>query len=318
METALYTPRTLQEAIVYYANEDNALAFMVAMRWPDGVTCPRCGSKEHTFLSARRIWKCKGCKKQFSVKLGTIFEDSPLKLSTWLPAVWMITNAKNGISSLELHRALGITQKSAWFVLHRIRLAMDLGTIEKPKMGGEIEADETFVGGLEANKHSEKRRRGGRGPVGKAIVMGILERGGAEGTSTVRANVIGNTDKGTLQGEIRSNVAAGSQVHTDAHPSYAGLSAGEEAYVHEVINHSVEYVRGTVTTNRIENFFSCLKRTLHGTYVSVEPYHLQAYVDEQIARFNLRKSNDAERFTCVAGAVKGKRLTWKELVARGE
>ena len=314
--TPLYTPRTLQEAITHYANEDNALAFMVRMRWPEGITCPRCGSAEHSFLSTRRIWKCKGCKKQFSVKVGTIFEDSPLKLSTWLPAVWLITNAKNGISSCEIARSLGVTQKSAWFMLHRIRLAMQAGTLEK--IEGEAEVDETFIGGLEKNKHSERRRRSGRGPVGKAIVMGILERGGADGTSKVRAKVIHNTDKDTLHNEVRSNVAPGSEVHTDAHPSYSGLSDVEEKYVHEVINHSVEYVRDTVTTNRIENFFSCLKRTLKGTYIAVEPYHLGAYLDEQITRFNLRKGTDATRFESVAGATKGKRITWKELIARGE
>lgn len=316
METENCLPRTLQEAIIYYANPDNALAFMVRLRWPNGVTCPRCGSSEHSFLSTRRIWKCKGCKKQFSVKVGTIFEDSPLGLDKWLTAIWLITNAKNGISSYELHRALGITQKSAWFVLHRVRLAMEMGSLEK-KFAGEVEADETFIGGLEKNKHSERRRKSGRGTVGKAIVMGILERGGAEGTSTVKAKVVGNTDKATLQGEIKSNAAAGTEVHTDAHASYDGLSELEEKYVHEVINHSMEYVRGTVTTNRIENFFSLLKRTIKGTYVSVAPYHLQSYLDEQIVRFNLRKGTDSDRFVSVAGSVTGKRLTYKELITRG-
>ncbi len=307
MDTTVTTPRTLQEAIIHYANPDNALAFMVRLRWPDGVTCPRCGSKEHSFLSTRRIWKCKGCKRQYSVKVGTIFEDSPLGLDKWLAAIWLITNAKNGVSSCEIARALGITQKSAWFVLHRVRIAMQMGTLEKAK--GPVEVDETFIGGKEINKHSQKRRNSGRGAVGKAIVMGILERGGA-----VRAKVIANTKKRTLHAEVRENVVEGSEVHTDALASYQGLS---DAYVHQVINHALEYVRGTVTTNGMENFFSLLKRTLKGTYVSVEPYHLQSYLDEQILRFNLRKGNDGQRFVAVVARVTGKRLTYKELTSRG-
>jgi len=306
MDTTVTTPRTLQEAIIHYANPDNALAFMVRLRWPDGVTCPRCGSKEHSFLSTRRLWKCKGCKRQYSVKVGTIFEDSPLGLDKWLAAIWLITNAKNGVSSCEIARALGITQKSAWFVLHRVRIAMQMGTLEKAK--GPVEVDETFIGGKEINKHSQKRRNSGRGAVGKAIVMGILERGGA-----VRAKVIANTKKRTLHAEVRANVVEGSEVHTDALASYQGLS---DAYVHQVINHALEYVRGTVTTNGMENFFSLLKRTLKGTYVSVEPYHLQSYLDEQILRFNLRKGNDGQRFVAVVARVTGKRLTYKELIAR--
>ncbi len=307
-EAQIPNPRTLQEAIIAYANPDAALAKMVALRWPDGVVCPHCAGTNHYFVKTRRIWRCKGCKMQFSVKIGTVMEDSPLGLDKWLCGLWMLANAKNGISSYEIHRALGITQKSSWFLLHRLRLVMKTRTFTK--LAGEIEADETFIGGLEANRHSDKRKKQGRGPVGKMIVMGILERGGAEGASKVRANVIHGTDKATLQGEVEKNVKFGSRVDTDAHPSYVGLN---EKFIHEAVNHSFEYVRDTVTTNRLENFFSLLKRTLHGTYVSVEPEHLGRYLDEQCFRFNERKRTDQERFELAAKSMQGRRITYKQL-----
>ncbi|MDB5034781.1 MAG: unclassified family transposase [Chlorobi bacterium] len=310
MEKENYTPRTLQEAIVHYSNPDNALAFMIRLRWPDGITCPRCGSCEHSFLTTRRVWKCKGCKKQFSVKVGTIFEDSPLGLNTWLAAVWLITNAKNGVSSCEIARALGITQKSAWFVLHRIRIAMETGTIEKLK--GQVEADETYIGGKYGNMHRIKRaqKEQGRGAVGKVIVMGFLERDGA-----VRAKVVKSIKKTILHAEVRLNVEAGTELLTDNLASYEGL---EPEYTHESVNHAAEqYVRGHVHTNGIENFWSLLKRTLKGTYAQVESHHLQAYLDEQILRFNLRKGTDKSRFLRVVGGVSGKRLTYKQLIGRG-
>jgi transposase-like protein len=215
-------PQTLQEAILYYADPDNCLMLLTEVRWPNGVTCPRCDSKSVTFMNARRIWNCKGCRKQFSIKVGTIFEDSPIGLDKWLAAVWMITNDKNGISSYEIHRALGVTQKTAWFMLHRIRLAMQNGSIEK--LAGEVEADETFIGGKEKNKHSDKKTDQGRGTVGKAVVMGILERGGEDKPSKVRTKVVKNTRRETLQGEVIENVEAGSALYTDALVSYQGLN----------------------------------------------------------------------------------------------
>lgn len=302
------TPRTLQEAMVVYANKDTALVKMISMRWPDGVTCPHCAGRNHYFIKTRRIWMCKDCKRQFTVKIGTVMEDSPLGLDKWLCGLWLLVNAKNGISSCEIARALGITQKSAWFLLHRLRLALKQRSFSK--VSGEVEIDETYIGGLEENKHESRKLHAGRGGVGKAIVMGILERGGAEGMSKVRAKVIDNTDGETLIGEVEKNVVFGSTVDTDALPSYNRVA---EKFIHEVINHSIEYVRGTVTTNRVENFFSLLKRTLHGTYVSVEPVHLQRYLDEQCFRFNFRKGNDGERFLVAAKGMEGRRITYKQL-----
>jgi transposase-like protein len=183
-------PQTLQQAIIYFANPDNALEYMKLLRWPDGIpSCPFCESDRSSFISTRRIWKCKGCGKQYTVKLGTIMEDSPIGLDKWLAAIWMIANAKNGTSSYEIHRGLGITQKSAWLLLHRIRLTMQDHSIDK--FSGPVEVDETFIGGKARNMHANKRREKiqGRGAVGKAIVMGVLERAGR-----VRAKVVDGRD----------------------------------------------------------------------------------------------------------------------------
>jgi transposase-like protein len=310
------TPQTLVDAVRYFSDPDTCLNFMVRLRWPNGVTCPRCGSAEHSFISTRRLWKCKACRRQFSVKVGTIFEDSPLPLDKWLTAIWLIANAKNGISSWELHRALGITQKSAWFVLHRIRLAMQSGDFTKLK--GEVEVDETFIGGKARNMHKSKRAEKihGTGGAGKEIVIGVLERGGK-----VRTKHIPNTKRRTVQDEVKAHVEPGANVYTDALPSYVGLAPD---YVHEAVDHAKEYVRGNVHTNGLENYWSLLKRSIRGTYVSVEPFHLFRYLDEQAFRFNERKhaddepKTDAERFTILLGAVAGKRLTYKELTGNDQ
>lgn len=306
-------PTTLLEAVQYFADPDRALDFVVHMRWPDGVSCPRCGSDSVGFISTRRIWRCKGCKRDFSAKVGTIFEDSPIGFDKWLPAMWMIANDKNGISSYELHRALGVTQKSAWFVLHRIRLAMQTGTFEK--FAGQIEADETFIGGKARNMHKDKRARviTGTGGVGKMAVMGLLERHGSGAKSRVRAKVVANRRKPTLQAEITEHVEPGSEVFTDALLSYEGI---QDQYVHQVIDHAEAYVDGAIHTNGVENFWSLLKRTLHGTYVSVEPYHLFRYLDEQAFRFNEREGTDAIRFKRVLGQVVGRRLTYDNLTGK--
>jgi len=302
-------PKTLQEAIVYFSDADRALAFAIMLRWPDGkIICPRCGSAEHSFISTRRIWFCKGCKKQFTIKVGTIFEDSPLGMDKWMTAVWLIVNCKNGISSYEIARDLGITQKSAWFVIHRVRRAMEQGSFMK--FSGEIEADESFIGGKARNMHVSKRQRRitGTGGKDKTAVMGILERGGK-----VRTMVIPNRRKTAIQAEVKKHVEAGSALYTDALLSYDGL-AGD--YAHQVIDHAVQYVDGRVHTNGLENFWSLLKRSISGTYVSVEPFHLFRYLDEQSFRFNERKMTDAERFCFAMSNVFGRRLTWNQLTGK--
>jgi len=309
-------PRTLQEAIVYFADPVNCREYLVSRRWPDGVTCPRCGSKDVLFLEKYNRWHCraKHDAPQFTLKTGTIMEDSPIGLDKWLMAMWQIVNSKNGISSCEVHRAIGITQKSAWFLDHRIRFALTMGTINK--FSGQIEADETFIGGRARNMHSEKRARkiSGTGGKDKTAVMGILERGSKTTGSRVRTKVVDNTKKKTLQPEIREHVLAGSALFTDSLKSYEGL--GE--FQHEVVDHAVEYVRGEVHTNGLENFWSLVKRGLNGTYVSVEPFHLFRYLDEQAFRYNNRKMEDGERFDIAVRHIVGKRLTWDRLTGKVE
>lgn len=312
------SPKTLQQAVVYFSNPDTCLREVIAFRWPDGVVkCPTCGSEKVSFLKSRRLWECaeKHAKRQFSVKVGTVMEDSAIGLDKWLVAMWLISNARNGISSYELGRSIGVTQKSAWFMLHRIRLAMQ--DEDGGKLGGHVEVDETFIGARSRNMHADKRRRmgmsKGRGGLGKVAVMGLLSRHGKDGHSTVRMEVLRNRlTKGVVQGKVRDHVEAGANLYTDDFGSYRGLSAD---FVHGVIDHAERYVNGQIHTNGCENFWSLLKRTLKGTYVSVEPFHLFRYLDEQAFRFNQRKLSDAARFALTAGAVFGKRLTFAQLTA---
>jgi transposase-like protein len=305
-------PKTLMEAVRYFADADRTLAMAVQLRWPGGVHCPTCGRTDVRFLATRRLWECKEKhpRKQFSVKVGTIFEDSPLPLDKWFVAIWSIANCKNGISSYELARATGVTQKSAWFMLHRIRLAMAAGSFDK--MGGIVESDESYIGGLAKNMHAHKReaRISRSAANAKTAVMGILERGNGVVASRVRARTIKDANAKVLQAAIRANVEPGSQLMTDSLLSYRGL--GRE-YVHQYVNHAVEYVRGNIHTNGVENFWSLLKRSIKGTYVSVDPLHLDRYLGEQTFRFNERKDNDLGRFRNVLGSVAGKRLTYKDL-----
>jgi transposase-like protein len=304
-------PKTLQSAILYFADPVNCREYLVARRWPDGVTCPRCGSSDVLFLEKYNRWHCRGKHKapQFTLKTGTIMEDSPIGLDKWMTAMWMIVNCKNGISSYEIHRDLGITQKTGWFLDHRIRLAMQDGFFGS-KLGGEVEADESFIGGKSRNMHVSKRQRRitGTGGKDKTAVMGLLERGGK-----IRTIVIPNRKKTALQTEVRKHVEAGSALYTDALPSYSGLA---QDYAHAVVDHAVAYVDGRVHTNGLENFWSLLKRGINGTYVSIEPFHLFRYLDEQSFRFNNRRMTDAQRFDVAVKGIVGKRLTFDGLTGK--
>lgn len=312
-------PKTLQQAIIYFSNPENCLNYLAARRWPDGVTCPTCGRDDVSFLAKQNKWQCKSAHKQrqFSAKVGTIFEDSPLGLDKWLAAVWMIVNNKNGKSSYETAKDLGVTQKTAWFMEHRIRLAMQSGSFLK-KMGGQVEVDETFIGGKARNMHRSALARrvakfatpytGRNQNIGKVAVMGLLERHGE-----VRAMVVPDTKRRSLQSEVLKHVEQGSTVYSDALRSYRTLG---ETYIHNVINHAETYVNGHIHTNGIENFWSLLKRSIKGTYVSVQPFHLFRYLDEQSFRFNTRKGNDSERFQRAMEQVTGKRLTFAEVTGK--
>jgi len=319
-------PESLQEAIVYFSKPENCLSYMIARRWPNGVVCPTCGSEKVGFIPTRLLWECKAkhAKRQFSAKIGTVMEDSAIGLDKWLCAFWMVANCKNGVSSYEIHRTIRVTQKSAWFMLHRIRLALH----SEPgcKAGGEVEADETFVGGKVANMHKGRRVRiqaarsairdlEAGGKTGKTAVMGILDRQ----TRQIRARVIPNVRREVLQGEILKHVEHGSSVYTDDAGGYRYLPV--DKFVHAVVDHEKEYVNGRVHTNGLENFWSLLKRSLKGTYVAVEPFHLDRYVDEQVFRFNNRATKDnpltdADRFCLAVSQIVNKRLTYSELTGK--
>jgi transposase-like protein len=313
-------PKTLQQAIRHFSDEQTCIDTVAAMRWPDGKPqCPACANREHYYLKTQKRWKCKECGRQFSVKLGTIFEDSPVSLDKWLVALWMVANCRNGVSSYEVSRALAVTQKTAWFMLHRIRLAMK-GTLDGKAggSGGEVEIDETYIGGKLRNMHRDKKARYEKrgGWHGKAAVMGILDRNARK----MRAQVVPHVRRDVLQAQILKHVDKSSAVFTDNLTSYDHLA--KEGYVHEIVNHAQEYVKGRVHTNGMENFWSLLKRGLNGTYVAVEPFHLERYVDEQVYRFNNRKDADgkpvpdSQRFETLLSQVAGKRLTYAEVTGK--
>jgi transposase-like protein len=305
-------PKTLQQAIVYFSKPENCINYLVERRWPDGVvTCPNCGSDQVTFMPKRRLWQCKARhpKAQFSIKVGTIFEDSAIGLDKWLCAMWMLANCKNGVSSWEIHRSIGVTQKSAWFMLQRLRLALQ--DDDGGKLSGHVECDETYIGGKARNMHKSRKNRAKLSPtgmVGKVAVMGLLQRHGK-----VRTMVVPATTRAMLQPRVRQHVEYGSSVYTDSHPGYDEL---ENEYIRGVINHAERYVDGLVHTNGMENYWSLLKRGLKGTYISVEPFHLFRYLDEQSFRFNNRKADDAYRFDLAVSQIVGKRLTYAEVTGK--
>lgn len=300
-------PTTLLEAVRHYSDIAVCENLLAEIRWPEGPCCERCGSLHVKKLATRRVWKCYDCKRQFSVKVGTIMEDSAIGLDKWFVCMWMIANCKNGISSYEVHRALGVKQETAWFMLHRVRHAMQTGSFKK--VSGTIEVDETFIGGKEKNKHVSKSKYKKAGTQGKVAVMGVLQRKGR-----VSAKVISDLKRKSLHPEVVNAVEAGSTVYTDALKSYARLN---ETFEHDTVDHAREYVRGEVHTNGIENYWSLLKRSLKGTYVSVEPFYLNRYLDEQSFRFNNRKTDDGTRFILALSQVTGRRLTYDQLLAEG-
>lgn len=305
-------PKTLLDAVKFFADPVNCREYMVSRRWPNGITCPTCQSKAVYWDESRKGWECKTRhpKRKFTLKTGTIFEDSPLGLDKWLPCVWLIANAKNGISSHEIARSIGVTQKTAWFMLQRIRLAMQDDSGGGGKLGGTVEVDETYIGGKARNMHHGRRERASKGRwYGKTVVMGLLERN-TEGRSKVRTTVVPNTRRSQLKPVIDQHVERGSQLYTDAHGAYTSFG---DAFRHDFIDHAQTYVRGNVHTNGLENYWSLLKRALAGTYVAVEPFHLFRYLDEQAFRFNNRDWNDAMRFSAVIKAIVGKRLTYEQV-----
>jgi len=302
--------KSLQQAIIHFADFENCKREMMSLRWPDGVVkCPQCGSDHVTYLAKARVWKCYGKheRPKFSLKTGTIFEDSPIGLDRWLAALWLVVNCKNGVSSCETARDLGVTQKTAWFMNHRLRYALNEGGF---MLSGEVEVDETFIGGKARNMHNDKRAEKihGRGTEGKAIVAAVLQRGGK-----VRAKVVGTRRKKDLQSLVRDHVEAGSNLYSDALKSYEGL----DEFQHQVVDHAVAYVNGNVHTHELENFWSLLKRGINGTYVSVEPFHLFRYLDEQSFRFNYREDmDDYDRFKLAISQITGKRLTFEHLTGK--
>ena len=313
-----YDLQTLQQAIIFFSDEQNCINTVAAMRWPDGKpTCPACEHKEHYYLATQKRWKCRECWKQFSVKVGTIFEDSRLPLTKWMLAMWMIANCRNGVSSWEIHRAIGVTQKSAWFMMHRIRRAMTNNSLLKlGANSGEVEADEPFIGGKARNMHVDvrKRRIPSQGSKqNKVIVMGMLERGG-----NIRTSIVENRLRMTMHKEIKENVHAGAALFTDELGGYQGLAP---EYKHEIVDHATRYVDGRIHTNGLENFWALLKRGLSGTYISVEPFHLFRYLDEQVFRYNNRNRkkapvSDRQRFQRVLAQVAGKHITYSELTGK--
>jgi len=313
MDEGIAWPQTLMEAVRYFSDPDRSLRLLTELRWPNGVACPICGTQRVSFLSTRRLWKCSQThdRRQFSIKVGSIFEDSPLPLDKWLVAMWLIVNCKNGVSSYEVARDLHVTQQTAWFMLHRIRKAMQRGSFQKFGGTGPVEADETFIGGLARNMHKDKKAQKihGTGGAGKELVMGLIDRESGQ----VRVKHVANRKRDTLQEEVRANVEAGSELFTDELASYTGL---DKDYVHDFVNHAEEYVEGNVHTNGIENFCSLLKRGLKGTYFSVEPFHLFRYLDEQAFRYNERKTSDGMRFVEATSSAFGRRLTYKELTGK--
>src|SRR6202049_3116557 len=289
-----------------FPDQETARVYLESRLWPNGVRCPVCGLGERITERKGGFYRCNQCKEDFTVRTGTIFERSHIPLHKWVYAIYLLVTARKGISSMQLAKEIGITQKSAWFVLHRLREAC--GGNDLSKLQGIIEIDETFVGGKEANKHERKKLKAGRGTVGKTPVLGMRERGGR-----TAAMPISSTDAETIQSTIHQHVETGSTLHTDEARAYAGI----DGFDHDTINHSAgEYVRNGVTTNGIESVFAVLKRGIIGVYHHTSPKHLDRYVDEFAFRLNEGnvKNHTMTRLDSFVTGTKGKRLTYKGLI----
>ncbi len=310
------TPKTLLEAVNYFSSDAICVEYLEKIFWTDGKPhCPKCGSDNVSRLKFRPAYRCreKGCMKSFSLKTNTIMKNSPLPITKWVPAIWFVINHKNGVSSCEVARALGICQKSAWHLCHRIRKAVSNGSFVKMK--GIVEIDETFIGGKEINKHGmkkttlaqwEKKQKHG----GKTVVMGMVERN----TGEFRGKVVDNTKRTTLESEVLANVKQGSIIYTDSLASYNRLG---DTYNHDWVDHSKgQYVNGEAHTNTMENFWSCFKRSIKGTYIQIASFHTDRYLDEQAFRYNYRKLNDAQRFEIAMGKIFGKYLPYDVLTGK--
>ena len=288
-------------------DEQTAIDHFTAIRWKQGEFCPHCGSTRVYHFADKRTHKCGDCRKRFSIRVGTIFEDSKLPMRTWMLAIWLITSHKKGIASTQLAKDLGITQKSAWFVLHRLRHAAQTQSFNRP-LTGEVEADETFIGGKEKNKHAWQRTGGKQGGAGKVAVLGILQREGE-----LRTGLTPSLSARNVQSAVRDNVEAGSLVLTDEHPSFRGLSRD---YIHHTVNHSAgEYVRKFyIHTNGIESVWALFKRQIIGTHHYLSPKHLSRYLGEMTWRFNRREVGEGARVNMLLDQSAG-RLRYKELIA---
>ena len=299
---------SIYEMMERFPDEQAAIDYLVGILWKDGAVCPYCGGKRVSPRKVKNYHRCNDCKKDFTIRVGTIFHRSHIPLHLWLLAMYLIVTDRKGISSVELAKKLGISQVSAWFLLQRIRAAC--GNMKAKILSGFVEADETFVGGKEGNKHANKKLRQGRGTVGKTIVFGMRDREGQ-----VMAKVVDSTSASTLQGEIKKNVADGSTVCTDEHSGYKGLD-GDGKLGHKTVKHSAkQFVDGMANTNGIESVWAVLKRGFYGVYHSFSEKHLSLYVDEFVFRLNEAnvKYDTANRLDALVRGVKGKRLTWKML-----